>query len=190
MKTSNLIKVATQSIIKNKMRTLLTMLGIIIGVGAVIVMVAVGMGARSQIRNQINGLGTNLITITPGSSNAGGVSQGMKYEIQPRRAIYNHLVYYTEWFYDINPQPCVLALNQRCRLRAGERLVQAVLKTGTARRPGPARAPPHPCSFPRSQSACAARAPKEQRACGSTQRILARRHQRSLAYWQRYVIAL
>jgi putative ABC transport system permease protein len=76
MKTSNLIKVATQSIIKNKMRTLLTMLGIIIGVGAVIVMVAVGMGARSQIRNQINGLGTNLITITPGSSNAGGVSQG------------------------------------------------------------------------------------------------------------------
>jgi putative ABC transport system permease protein len=42
----------------------------------VIVMVAVGMGARSQIRDQINGLGTNLITITPGSSNAGGVSQG------------------------------------------------------------------------------------------------------------------
>jgi putative ABC transport system permease protein len=76
MKTSNLIRIASQSIIKNKMRTLLTMLGIIIGVGAVIVMVAVGMGARSQIRDQINGLGTNLITVTPGSSNAGGVSQG------------------------------------------------------------------------------------------------------------------
>jgi putative ABC transport system permease protein len=76
MKKSNLIKVATQSILKNKMRTMLTMLGIIIGVGAVIVMVAVGMGARSQIRDQINGLGTNMIVVTPGSSSAGGVSQG------------------------------------------------------------------------------------------------------------------
>jgi putative ABC transport system permease protein len=76
MKKSNLIKVATQSILKNKMRTMLTMLGIIIGVGAVIVMVAVGMGARSQIRDQINGLGTNMIVITPGSSDRGGVSQG------------------------------------------------------------------------------------------------------------------
>jgi putative ABC transport system permease protein len=76
MKKSNLIKVATQSILKNKMRTMLTMLGIIIGVGAVIVMVAVGMGARSQIHDQINSMGTNMIVITPGSSNAGGVSQG------------------------------------------------------------------------------------------------------------------
>lgn len=76
MKTSNLVKVASQSIIKNKMRTLLTMLGIIIGVGAVIVMVAVGMGARSQIRDQINNLGTNMLVISPGSSNLGGVNQG------------------------------------------------------------------------------------------------------------------
>ena len=76
MKTSNLVKVASQSIIKNKMRTLLTMLGIIIGVGAVIVMVAVGLGARSQIRDQINNLGTNMLVIAPGSSNMGGVNQG------------------------------------------------------------------------------------------------------------------
>ena len=76
MKTSNLVKVASQSIIKNKMRTLLTMLGIIIGVGAVIVMVAVGMGARSQIRAQINNLGTNMLVIAPGFSNMGGVNQG------------------------------------------------------------------------------------------------------------------
>ena len=76
MKTSNLVKVASQSIIKNKMRTLLTMLGIIIGVGAVIVMVAVGMGARSQIRDQINNLGTNMLVIAPGFSNMGGVNQG------------------------------------------------------------------------------------------------------------------
>jgi len=76
MKQSTLLKVAGQSIVKNKMRTLLTMLGIVIGVGAVIVMVAVGNGAQSQIANQINTLGTNLIMVTPGSTNQGGVSQG------------------------------------------------------------------------------------------------------------------
>jgi putative ABC transport system permease protein len=76
MKTRTLIRLATQSIRKNKMRATLTMLGIIIGVAAVIVMVAVGYGARSRIRQQINNLGTNMIVITPGAAQAGGVSQG------------------------------------------------------------------------------------------------------------------
>jgi putative ABC transport system permease protein len=76
VKTSVLIKLATQSIQKNKMRAALTMLGIIIGVAAVIVMVAVGFGARSRIRAQINNLGTNMIVITPGAAQQGGVSQG------------------------------------------------------------------------------------------------------------------
>ena len=76
MKSTTLIKVASQSILKNKMRTLLTMLGIIIGVGAVLVMVAIGEGAQSQIQDRINNLGTNMIVITPGSSTQGGVSQG------------------------------------------------------------------------------------------------------------------
>jgi putative ABC transport system permease protein len=76
MKTTILIKLATQSIQKNKMRAALTMLGIIIGVAAVIVMVAVGFGARQRIRAQINNLGTNMIVITPGAAQAGGVSQG------------------------------------------------------------------------------------------------------------------
>ena len=71
-----LLKVALRSIRRNKMRTLLTMLGIIIGVAAVIVMVAIGEGAQSQIQQRINSLGTNLLVITPGSSSAGGVSQG------------------------------------------------------------------------------------------------------------------
>jgi putative ABC transport system permease protein len=52
------------------------MLGIVIGVGAVIVMVAVGNGAQQQIRDQIGGLGTNLIIIMPGSGQMGGVNQG------------------------------------------------------------------------------------------------------------------
>ena len=76
MKQKTLLKLAWSSILKNKMRTLLTMLGIVIGVGAVIVMVAVGHGAQSQIESQIKSLGTNLILVTPGSSQQGGVSQG------------------------------------------------------------------------------------------------------------------
>ena len=76
MKSTVLIRVAGDSIRKNKMRTLLTMLGIVIGVGAVIIMVAVGQGAQRGIENQINALGTNLLIITAGSSNQGGVSQG------------------------------------------------------------------------------------------------------------------
>jgi len=76
MKNSVLIRVAGESIKKNKMRTLLTMLGIVIGVGAVIIMVAVGQGAQRGIANQINALGTNLLVVTAGASNQGGVSQG------------------------------------------------------------------------------------------------------------------
>ena len=76
MKSSVLIRVAGESIRKNKMRTLLTMLGIVIGVGAVIIMVAVGQGAQRGIANQINALGTNLLVVTAGASNQGGVSQG------------------------------------------------------------------------------------------------------------------
>ncbi len=76
MKNSTLLKVAAQSILKNKMRTLLTMLGIVIGVGAVIIMVAVGNGAQVQIRNSISSLGTNLLIVMPGSFNQGGANQG------------------------------------------------------------------------------------------------------------------
>ena len=76
MKTKTLVKLATQSILKNKLRAALTMLGIIIGVAAVIVMVAVGYGARNRIRDQINNLGTNMIVITPGAAQQAGVSQG------------------------------------------------------------------------------------------------------------------
>ncbi|HSU94916.1 MAG TPA: ABC transporter permease [Gemmatimonadaceae bacterium] len=76
MKTKSLLSMATGSILKNKMRTMLTMLGIVIGVGAVIVMVAVGNGAQKQIEAQIKNLGTNLIVVTPGSTAAGGASQG------------------------------------------------------------------------------------------------------------------
>ena len=76
MTSRTVFRMALKSIFKNKMRTALTMLGIVIGVGAVIVMVAIGNGAQSQIKRQISGLGTNLIVVTAGSVQTGGASQG------------------------------------------------------------------------------------------------------------------
>ena len=85
MRKSTLIKVATQSILKNKMRTFLTMLGIVIGVAAVIVMVAVGYGAQSSIQKQIGSLGTNMIMVMPGASAAGRRESGRRH-VQPPHA--------------------------------------------------------------------------------------------------------
>jgi len=76
VKAKVLVRVAGTSILKNKLRSMLTMLGVIIGVGSVILMVAVGDGARSRIQEQVQKLGTNMIVVTAGSSNQGGVSQG------------------------------------------------------------------------------------------------------------------
>ncbi|MBM4172707.1 MAG: ABC transporter permease, partial [Ignavibacteria bacterium] len=77
MHVKNILKVAFKSILKSRMRSLLTALGIIIGVAAVVVMVAIGDGAQQQVENQIASLGSNLIVITPGISMSGGVSRGM-----------------------------------------------------------------------------------------------------------------
>jgi putative ABC transport system permease protein len=70
------IRIAFKALARNKMRTSLTMLGMIIGVGAVIAMVALGTGAQQVIEEQVKSAGTNLITITPGSVNAAGVRTG------------------------------------------------------------------------------------------------------------------
>ena len=64
------MRVALKALGRNKLRTTLTMLGMIIGVGAVIFMVALGSGAQAVIEDQIMGAGTNLITVSPGSTNA------------------------------------------------------------------------------------------------------------------------
>ena len=66
MKWKNLLRSASKSILKNRMRSLLTSLGIIIGVGAVIVMVAVGQGSQVEIEERIGSLGANMIMIFPG----------------------------------------------------------------------------------------------------------------------------
>ncbi|MGD9141287.1 MAG: ABC transporter permease [bacterium] len=72
----NLLKVALRSIVRNRMRSLLTSLGIIIGVCAVIVMVAIGEGSQVKIERQIASLGTNILVVFPASMRMGGVSQG------------------------------------------------------------------------------------------------------------------
>src|SRR5687767_15396860 len=70
------IRIALRALRVNKLRSILTMLGIIIGVGAVITMIAIGAGAQAQVEEQIKALGTNLIIVTPGSVTAGGVRMG------------------------------------------------------------------------------------------------------------------
>ena len=70
------IKIAFRALRRNKMRTVLTMLGIIIGVGAVIAMVGIGNGAKAQVQARIAALGQNVILIFSGSINRGGVFSG------------------------------------------------------------------------------------------------------------------
>jgi macrolide transport system ATP-binding/permease protein len=68
---------AGRAIKRNKLRAALTMLGIFIGVAAVITMVAVGDGAKSSVEAQINSLGTNLLVVLPGATTANGVRAGL-----------------------------------------------------------------------------------------------------------------
>src|SRR4030095_16293479 len=70
------IRIALRALRVNKLRSTLTMLGIIIGVAAVITMIAVGSGAQARVEEQIKGLGTNLMILTPGSVTASGVRIG------------------------------------------------------------------------------------------------------------------
>jgi putative ABC transport system permease protein len=67
------LRASTSALLANKVRSFLTMLGIIIGVGAVIVIMSVGAGAQSLILNQVKSLGTNLIGVIPGKAEEGGI---------------------------------------------------------------------------------------------------------------------
>jgi putative ABC transport system permease protein len=69
-------KLALRALARNKMRSVLTMLGIIIGVGAVIAMVGIGQGASASIQSQISQLGDNMLYVSAGSSNTGGTRGG------------------------------------------------------------------------------------------------------------------
>lgn len=77
MNYSNLIKIAWNAIRLNKTRTILTMLGIIIGVASVIAMLAIGEGSKESIKKNISSMGSNMINIRPGAEMSGGVRMNM-----------------------------------------------------------------------------------------------------------------
>ena len=71
-----IVRVAFRALVRNKMRAALTMLGIIIGVSAVIAMVSIGQGASASVQAQIESIGTNLLFVSAGAQNVGGVRSG------------------------------------------------------------------------------------------------------------------
>lgn len=76
MNLGNLLKVAMNALKRNKMRSFLTMLGIIIGVASVITMLAIGQGSKKSIQDQIASMGSNMLFVMPGTMRMGGVQQG------------------------------------------------------------------------------------------------------------------
>jgi putative ABC transport system permease protein len=76
MNTLAALRSALRALASNKLRSMLTMLGIIIGVGAVITMIAVGQGATQRVQEQLKGLGSNVMLVIPGGLTAGGVRLG------------------------------------------------------------------------------------------------------------------
>jgi len=72
---SESVIIALEGLKANKLRAMLTMLGIIIGVGAVIAMVSIGLGVRDKVESSIAGLGSNLLIVHPGAASAGGSRQ-------------------------------------------------------------------------------------------------------------------
>src|SRR5512135_2388336 len=76
MRVLTILRIALRALRRNKMRTVLTMLGMIIGVGAVIASVSITSGARQQVEEQIASLGENMLLIFPGSYNSTGARLG------------------------------------------------------------------------------------------------------------------
>ena len=76
MNYSNQIKIAVNALLRNKMRAFLTMLGVIIGVGSVIAMLAIGQGSKKSIQEQVSNMGSNMIIVFPGNQMRGGVQLG------------------------------------------------------------------------------------------------------------------
>jgi putative ABC transport system permease protein len=95
MNLREVIRIALRALARNKMRTILTMLGIIIGVGAVICTVAIGQGASEQVQTQIQNLGDNILYIAAGSVNVNGVRMGTQatktLTVQDAEAMQQHI---------------------------------------------------------------------------------------------------
>ena len=76
MSLKTLLRLAWEAIVRNRARSLLTMLGMIIGVAAVVITISIGVGAREAVSAQITGLGSNLVIVIPGSVTLNGVRTG------------------------------------------------------------------------------------------------------------------
>src|SRR5690606_20458448 len=76
MLIGEIIQVALGAIAANKMRSFLTMLGIIIGIAAVITMVSLGEGAQQSVEERLQSMGTNVLTVRPGQNMFGGIDRG------------------------------------------------------------------------------------------------------------------
>jgi len=76
MDFASTMRMAFRALARNKLRSTLTMLGVIIGVGAVIAMMGIGQGADQQVQRQIANLGSNLLFVSSGSMNLGGLRLG------------------------------------------------------------------------------------------------------------------
>ncbi len=104
MNILNLFKVSLKAVANNKMRSFLSMLGIIIGVGAVIVMMAIGQGSKESIRKELSTMGTNLLTIRPGADMRGGVRQDPSAMQTLKMADYERIVREKKFVTKVSPE--------------------------------------------------------------------------------------
>ena len=104
MNILNLFKVSLRAISSNKMRSFLSMLGIIIGVAAVIIMMAIGQGSKESIRAELSTMGTNLLTIRPGADMRCGVRQDPSAMQTLKMADYERIMREKKYVTNVSPE--------------------------------------------------------------------------------------
>ena len=104
MNILNLFKVSLKAVANNKMRSFLSMLGIIIGVAAVIIMMSIGQGSKESIRAELSTMGTNLLTIRPGADMRGGVRQDPSAMQTLKMADYQRIIREKKFVTKVSPE--------------------------------------------------------------------------------------
>ena len=104
MNILNLFKISIRAVANNKMRSFLSMLGIIIGVAAVIIMMSIGQGSKESIRKELSTMGTNLLTIRPGADMRGGVRQDPSSMQTLKMADYERIVREKKFVTKVSPE--------------------------------------------------------------------------------------
>ena len=104
MNLTNLFKISIRAVANNKMRSFLSMLGIIIGVAAVIIMMSIGQGSKENIRKELSTMGTNLLTIRPGADMRGGVRQDPSAMQTLKMADYERIVREKRFVTKVSPE--------------------------------------------------------------------------------------